>query len=140
MDPALLITELRQHMAHLRSVPAAHHASPATFIHSTLEKFTHVFLRQDKTHRALEPPYSSPYQVLSQIDKTLQLLVHRRPVVMSVSRVEPDYILNRTNHGYNSNPPAVATTAIAPPATLSQPSIKTMRSGRHIHFPYRFSI
>jgi cleavage and polyadenylation specificity factor subunit 1 len=36
-DPAHLITELRQHMARLRPVPAARHASPATFVHSDLE-------------------------------------------------------------------------------------------------------
>jgi cleavage and polyadenylation specificity factor subunit 1 len=65
VDPALLITELCQHMPHLRPVPAARHAFPDTFVHSDLEKCTHVFLRQDTTRRALEPPYSSPYQVLS---------------------------------------------------------------------------
>jgi cleavage and polyadenylation specificity factor subunit 1 len=47
VDPAHLITELRQHMARLRPVPAARHASPATFVHNDLEKCTHVFLRQD---------------------------------------------------------------------------------------------
>jgi hypothetical protein len=44
VDPAHLITELRQHMARLRPVPAARHASPSTFVHSDLERFTHVFL------------------------------------------------------------------------------------------------
>jgi hypothetical protein len=58
VDPALPITELRQHMAHLRPVPAAH-ASPATFVHKDLEKCTHVFLHQDAMRRALEPPYRS---------------------------------------------------------------------------------
>jgi cleavage and polyadenylation specificity factor subunit 1 len=51
VDPALLITELRHHMARLRRVPAARHASPATFVHSHLEKCTHVFIRQDATRR-----------------------------------------------------------------------------------------
>jgi cleavage and polyadenylation specificity factor subunit 1 len=36
VDPALLITKLCQHMARLRPVPAAHHASPATFVHRAL--------------------------------------------------------------------------------------------------------
>jgi hypothetical protein len=44
-DPAHLITELRRHMARLRPVPAARHASPTTFVHSDLEKCMHVFLR-----------------------------------------------------------------------------------------------
>jgi cleavage and polyadenylation specificity factor subunit 1 len=55
VDPALLITELHQPMAPLRPVPAACHASPATFVRSDLEKCTHVFLHQDTTRRALEP-------------------------------------------------------------------------------------
>jgi hypothetical protein len=45
VDAAHLITELRQHMAHLRPIPATSHASPATFVHSDLENCTHVFLR-----------------------------------------------------------------------------------------------
>jgi hypothetical protein len=63
-DPAHLITEFRQHMARLRPVPAARHASPATFMHSDPEKCTHVFFRQDTTRLALETPYSGPYQCL----------------------------------------------------------------------------
>jgi hypothetical protein len=139
VDPPLLITELRQHMARLRQVPAARHASPATFVHSDLEKCTHVFLRQDATRGALEPPYSDPYQVLSRIDKS-QLLVRARPVTVSTKRVKPAYVLNETNRGNNPNPPAIATPAIAPPATPPQPPTKTTRSGRHIHFPSRFNV
>jgi hypothetical protein len=60
VDPALLITKLRQHMACLRPVPAARHASPATFVHKDLKNCTHVFLRQDTTRWNLEPPYSGP--------------------------------------------------------------------------------
>jgi cleavage and polyadenylation specificity factor subunit 1 len=56
VDPALLITELCQHMACLRPVLAARHASPAAFVHKDLEKGTHVFLRQDAMRWALEPP------------------------------------------------------------------------------------
>jgi cleavage and polyadenylation specificity factor subunit 1 len=82
VDPALLITELRKHMAHLRPVLAARHASPARVVHSDLGKCTHVFLRQDATCRPLEPPYSGPYQVLSRRDKMLQLIVRGRPVTV----------------------------------------------------------
>jgi cleavage and polyadenylation specificity factor subunit 1 len=53
--PAILITELRQHMACLRAVPAARHASATTFAHSDLEKCTHGFLRQDKTSEQKSP-------------------------------------------------------------------------------------
>ncbi|PNF23234.1 hypothetical protein B7P43_G18447, partial [Cryptotermes secundus] len=60
VDPAHLITQLRQYMARLRPIPATRHASPATFVHSDLKNCTHVFLRQDTTRRALEPPTAAP--------------------------------------------------------------------------------
>jgi hypothetical protein len=76
-------------------------------VHKDLEKCTHVFLRQNATRRALEPPYSGPYQVLSRRDKTLQPLVRGSPVTVSTDRVKPAYILNETNRGNNPNPPAI---------------------------------
>jgi hypothetical protein len=85
--------ELRQHMARLRPVLAARHTSPSTSVHSDLERCTHIFLRQDTTRRALEPPYSGSYQVLSRRVKTLQLLVRRRPVTVSTDRVNTAYTL-----------------------------------------------
>jgi transposase InsO family protein len=65
MDPVHLITELHQHMASLRVVPATRHHSLTTFVHSDLENSMHVFLRQDTRRRALEPTYSCSYQVFS---------------------------------------------------------------------------
>jgi hypothetical protein len=65
-DLAQLITELRQHMARLRPIPAERHASSGTFVHSELKKCAHVFLRQDSTCQALESTYTAPYQVPSQ--------------------------------------------------------------------------
>jgi hypothetical protein len=109
-------------------------------VHKDIEKCTHVFLRQDATCWALEPLYSSTYQVLSRRDKTLQLVVCRRPVTVSTDRVKPAYILNETYLRNNPNPPAIATTAIAPPAMPPQPLKKTTRSGSHIHFPSRFNM
>jgi hypothetical protein len=115
VDSAHFITELDQHTARLRSIPAAHHASPATFVLSDLEKCTHVFLHQNKTRRALQPTYSGPYEVLSRRKKTLQLLVCGRPVTMSTNRVMPIDILNGTDCGNNTfKPPVEATLAVAP--------------------------
>jgi cleavage and polyadenylation specificity factor subunit 1 len=140
VDPAHLITELRQHMARLRPVPAARHTSPPTFVHSDLERCTHVFLRQDTTRLALEPPYSGPYRVLSRRVKTLQLLVRERPVTVSTDRVKPAYTLNGTDRGSNFNPPVSTSPAAAPSATPPQPSTRTTHSGRHIHFPAPLNI
>jgi cleavage and polyadenylation specificity factor subunit 1 len=75
VEPTHLITQLRQHMARLRSVIATRHARPETFVYKDLYNCTNVFLRQDTTRQALEPPYSGPYQVISRKEKTLRLLV-----------------------------------------------------------------
>jgi cleavage and polyadenylation specificity factor subunit 1 len=142
VNPAHLITELRQHMARLRPVPAARNAYPATFVHSDLEKCTHVFLRHVTTRRPLEPtPYSGPYQALSRREKTPQLLVRGRLVTVSTDSVKPTYIVNGTDRRNNTfNLPVDATTAVAPPAMPPQPSTRTTRSDRHIYFTARFNI
>jgi cleavage and polyadenylation specificity factor subunit 1 len=57
VEPVHLITQLHQHMARLRPIPAARHASPATSVHKDLHNRTHVFLRQDATRRALVSAY-----------------------------------------------------------------------------------
>jgi hypothetical protein len=119
----------------LRPVPAAHHTSSATFVHKDLSICMHVFLRQDATLRALEPPYSGHYQVLSRRKNTLQLLVRGNPVTLSADRVKPDYVLNEYDCGSTVfNPLTSATPAIAlPPAT------QTTHSGRRVRFPARFN-
>jgi cleavage and polyadenylation specificity factor subunit 1 len=60
VEPAHLITQLRRHMAHLRPVPAVHHASSATFVRKDLYNRTHLFIRQDATRRVLEPLTAAP--------------------------------------------------------------------------------
>jgi hypothetical protein len=61
VEPSHLISRLRRHMQRPSPVPAARHASPATFVHKDLQDSTHVFLRQDATRRALDPP-PPPFQ------------------------------------------------------------------------------
>jgi hypothetical protein len=140
VDPANLTTQLRQHMTRLRPVPATRHASPGTSVHKDLQTCTHVFLRQYATRKALEPPYSGPYQVLSRQEKTLKLLVRGKPITVSTDRVKPAYILHEANFKNTAcNPVVKATPPIAPPATppaTSSPptATRTTHSGNHVHF------
>jgi hypothetical protein len=103
-------------MARLRPVPATRHSNASTFIHKDLTNCTHVFLRQDSIRRALEPPYSGPYQVLSQKNKTLKLLVHGKSIIVSADRVKPAYIFNEDDCGRTTFKPATIAT---PNTTLS---------------------
>jgi hypothetical protein len=110
VELAHLITQLRQHMARLRPLPATRHTNPGTFLHTDLTNCTHGFFRQDSTRRVLEPSYSGPYQVLSRKDKTLKLLVRGKPVTVSSDRVKPAYIFNEEDCGTTTFKPATTAT------------------------------
>jgi cleavage and polyadenylation specificity factor subunit 1 len=143
-EPAHILTQLHQHMARLRPVPAARHARPGTFVHKDLLIYTHVFLRQDANRSALEPPYSGPYSVVSRREKTLRLLVRGNTITLSADRVKPAYIFNESDPTPDSYPTATTTPPTAPPATppVTTPPNRlprTTRSGRHVHFPARFT-
>jgi hypothetical protein len=106
VDPVHHITELHQHIACLKPVPAACHSSPATFIHSDLEKWTHVFLLQDTMHWGLEPPNKSCHG-----ERRHCISSCGRSAMMSADRFKPADILNGID--YSFNPPDDATRAIA---------------------------
>jgi hypothetical protein len=67
--------------------------------------------------RALEPPYSGPYQVLSRREKTSQILLRDRPVTVSTERAKPAYMLNETDSGTTTtfNYAVDATPSVAKP-------------------------
>jgi hypothetical protein len=69
VDASSLIQQFRRHMDQLRPTLAAR-----------LRDSTHVFLRQDATRHALEPPYSGPHKVISDTDKTHKIVVRGRQV------------------------------------------------------------
>jgi cleavage and polyadenylation specificity factor subunit 1 len=141
VESAQLITQLRQHMARLRPVPATRHANPGTFVHKDLTNCTHVFLPQDSTRRALEPPYSGPYHVLSRKDKTLKLLLRGKPIIVSADRAKPAHIFNEDDSGHTTSKAAATATFTTTPSDIPTPPQrkKATRSGRHVHFPVHFT-
>jgi hypothetical protein len=132
VDPALLITELRQYKARLRPVPAARYGSPAIFVHNDLEKYTHVFLRQDATRWDLEPHTAAPTRSCHG-----EIRRYNYSYAGGLSPCQPTGSSQptSTNRNNNLNPPAVATSAIGPPDTPPQPPTKTTRFGQLLAKP-----
>ena len=131
------IQQLRRHMDQLRLTQAARHASPGTFVHKDLPDSSHVFLRQDGSRRALQPPYSGPHQVIARTDKTLEIFLRGRHVNVSIDRVKPAYLL-RDDHPDNGSRPVQS--GDAPPqraATLPELCQSTF-SGRTLRYPAPF--
>jgi hypothetical protein len=122
-------TQLCQHMACLRPVLVTHHTSPGTFVHKDLH--------QVAMHWALEPPYSSPYQILSRKDKMPKLLVRGKPVTVSTDRVKPAYIFHEAdfkNTFYNCMSQAM------PATTLSSHLHHRLHQFQGLHAPVVSSI
>jgi hypothetical protein len=140
VDSAHLITELRQHMAHLKKV---HSTSRLPFyIRSQLPREIYPCLPPSRDNvPGFGAPSSEPYQVLSCSEKALYLLMRGRPFTVSTEMVKLAYILNGTDPGNSIfNLPDDATPTIPSPATLPQSYARTARSGRRIHFPARINI
>jgi hypothetical protein len=138
------IQQLRRLMDQLRPTPAARHSSPATFVHKNLRDSTHVFLRQDATCRALEPPYSGPHKVIACTDKTLKIVVRGRQVTVSADRVKSAYPLEGTQHDTGSLPAQPCSPTAQPGSAPAKPDKtrteppKTTCFGRTVRFPARF--
>lgn len=142
VEPSVLMQQLRRHMESLRPIPAARHASYATFVHKDLKDITHVFLRHDAVRRSLEPPYSGPHRVVARTDKTFKLIVRGREVIVSADRVKPAYILQEDRHATTTTSASPAQ-AHTPPNAQAAPSTRppqTTRSGRRVRFPARFDV
>jgi hypothetical protein len=142
-------------VARLLLLPAARHARPGTFVHKDLRSCSHVFVRQDANRPALQPPYSGPYRVLSRTAKTFQLFVRGNTITVSADRVKPAYIFTEASPSPHSpstttptppdsGPTASPSPSSAPPTATPvvpppHPLPRTTRSGRHVHFPTRFT-
>jgi hypothetical protein len=138
IDTAHFLQQLRQRISNLRPIPVTHNARPGTFVHKDLLTCTHIFLRQDSIRKALDPPYTGPYPVLSRHEKTLRILVRGKPHTVSTNRVKSAYIFSEAD-----DPPTTSNPAVHPQITTSNSAspptpLRTTRSGRHVHFPDRY--
>jgi cleavage and polyadenylation specificity factor subunit 1 len=137
VEPVHHITQLRQHMARLRPVPATRQARPGTFEHKHLHTCTHVFLRQDATRQALEPPYSGPYKVISREEKALRQLIRGKPITVSTDRVKPTYKFNKADFTHNTSNPAVKHNAYHSTSDYTTSHIIT--ASNYPHYMFRSS-
>lgn len=143
---------LNSFASRLKPVPASRHSNPSTFIFKELTNADHVFLRDDTSRSPLQPVYSGPHKVLERGDKTFKILLKGKPVVVSMDRLKPAYILADDGHTEGNNnllptfkpplpkiPPTVPN--LPPPSPTDTPSphpppgaTKTTRYGRKVRF------
>ena len=118
-DTTNFVVRLRQQMATLRPVPAARHGTYTPFVFQELKTCKHVFLRDDRLHKSLQPPYTGPHPVVSRDEKTITILIKGTERRVSIDRVKPAFIIP------DEAPPDAANPAAAPgstPAAATAPS------------------
>ncbi|XP_058810253.1 uncharacterized protein LOC131675338 [Phymastichus coffea] len=65
----------------------------ATSADMELSKCSHAFLKQGPFLKALQPPYTGPYEIMDRNTKTITLKICNKPTKVSIDRVKPASIL-----------------------------------------------
>nr|VZI41815.1 unnamed protein product [Spirometra erinaceieuropaei] len=84
-DPTNLLHSLRQFMRTLSPVPPRPSISES-YLEKYLATCTHFYRRCGGVRRSLEPPYDSPFQVISRATKNFRIQCGTREEVVSVDR------------------------------------------------------
>lgn len=136
------ICQLREHISRIRPPQASRHGTRPTYVPKDLDRCTHVMLRSDGVKPPLQAPYSGPHKVVKRGDRTLDIIVNGKTTTVSLDRVKPAYLFQEemsTETQRNPNTvPATSLPQALPANNEKQPSERTTRSGRRVHFPARF--
>ena len=115
------------HPAPTRTQPRRSHVS------RDLASCTHVFVRHDAVRKPLQQPYDGPYKlVLARADKFFTVDVNGQHDTISLDRLKPAYL--------DTAPESIGNTPTPSPATTTPTSSpRVTRSGRHVHWPKRYT-
>jgi cleavage and polyadenylation specificity factor subunit 1 len=92
-DPKMFVEKHRINMRNIKSRPTAHHCKKSPFYHKNLFDCTHVWIRDDSVHKALQPPYSEPFRVINRINNHLfNVDVAGKFVNISTERLKPAFL------------------------------------------------
>ena len=84
------VAKLRATLRTFANIPAQHHPnSTGSYVHPSLYKCTHVYVRVDHVKPPLSPPYTGPHLVLSRGDKRFLLDFNGSPTRIAIDRLKP---------------------------------------------------
>lgn len=66
-----------------------HYSNRKVFIYTDLVTCSRVFLKKDRLIKSLEPPYESPFKIMTREDKNLGLKMGDKIITVSIDRVKP---------------------------------------------------
>ena len=138
LDPTFYVDRLKHTLQDLKP-PPNRPRNNKTHLPKELQTSTHVFIRRDAARKPLQPPYDGPFKVISRTAKHFKVDLGTRTDNISIDRLKCAHldtdiiatptIMPRDNHSTTST-----TTT-----TETLPIVRKTRSGRHVHFPERYS-
>ena len=132
-DPMSYVTRLQSAMQRLNSPPVRKQTQRNVHISQDIKCCTHAFVRCDSVRKPLQCPYDGPYKVTERTAKHFTIVINDHPKVVSLDRLKPAYI----DELQPTNIPIVEPMHRPPSPPKDPPSVT--RSGRHVHWPKRFS-
>ena len=133
-DPASYVTKLKASMSRVKPPPVRTQLQDKTHVSNYLSDCTHVFVRNDKVKKPLQPPYTGPFKVLKRDKKHFTLQLQDRTDTVSLDRLKPAHL------DISKSPSSQTTSTPSPVSVTSTPTKTTItRSGRRVHWPKHFS-
>ncbi|XP_046397780.1 uncharacterized protein LOC124164495 [Ischnura elegans] len=152
-DQSDYVVQLRRRISKLSPRPASRHGERAIFIYKSLASSPSVFVRDDRSRGALQPPYEGPFEVLQRGSKGYVLRIRGREVMVSIDRLKPAFTATEDIPSTPAAPPMTILRPLreaatpTPAETTEQPPLPQpdgmapaadgciTRSGRRVHFP-----
>jgi len=129
-DPNIFLEKHRIAMRNIKSRPTAHHCNKTPFFHKNLFDCTHVWIRDDSVHKALQPPYSGPFRVINRInDNLFTIEIAGKSVNISTERLKPAFLPKEWTCSHPLQTPVSSST---PPACKK--TLKAYPGKKKVHF------
>ena len=130
-DPTTYVTRLKSAMQRLNTPPVRKQLQRTVYVSQDINGCTHVFVRRDSIRKPLQCPYGGPYKVIERTAKHFTIIIKGRREVVSLDRLKPAYLdeLQPTT--------IVEPTHMSPSPPKDPPRVT--HSGRHVHWPKRYS-
>ena len=132
-DPSSYVTRLKASMSQVKPPPVRTQLQHNTYMSNYLSDCTHVFVRNDKVKKPLQPPYNGSFKVLKRDKKYFTLQFQDRTDTVSLHRLKPAHIDNSAS----SSSSAESTSSPVP--VTSTPITRVTHSGRHVRWPKHLS-
>ena len=136
IDPVSYVKRLKLTMQQPQATSTCYHFHRRVHISDDLFQCMHIFMWHDITRKPLQQPYDGPYRVVKHIDKMFTIEVNGQQEVVSLNGLKPFHMDKAASVEAVPTYSTMLLKSSVHPATTST---RTTCSGRHVHWPERFT-